>query len=261
VKPIADHYVGVRLEFYQLQGRKIRGDTADCFVFTPAGEKVAGNRCWKNRTGLTAKELTELAEKHSGPGERAALKLSWFLMDPEWYRKDVTDDGAVLRYRSANRPLGEARKARRPLLRVDGPAIEALESNQEFLTRHVRQFWWTKGDPKAPSRLVVLNSNEFPPDAKADELTGPMRRRVPAVMSVIDLSSGVDLEKVTPVLDECWRKYMADRPPNNISIHRANVNYSKEYEERYEKIEETIRQLARDGKLRAPGGRPLAPAK
>jgi hypothetical protein len=54
---------------------------------------------------------------------------------------------------------------------------------------------------------------------------------------------------------------MAGRPPNNISIHRANPNYTKAYEERYERLEETIRQLARDGKLLAPGGRPLAVAK
>lgn len=256
MKPIAENYVGVRLEFYQLQGRKIKGDTAECYVFDPKGERVASNRCWKNQKGLTAKELLEIAEKHSGQGERDALRLSWFLMDPEWYRKDVTDDGALQRYRSPDRPLGEARKARRPLVRVDGAAIEALESHREFLSRHMRQFWWAKGDPKAPSRLVVLNSNEFPADAKADELTGRMRR-VPAVMAVVDLSGGVDLEKVTPVLDECWRKYMAGRPANNISIHRSNPNYSKAYEERYERIEETIRQLARDGKLLAPGGRSL----
>jgi hypothetical protein len=260
VKPLADRYVGVRLEYYQLQGRKIQGDTAECYVFTPSGERVASNRCWKNRKGLTAKELLDLAEKRSGQGERDALRLSWFLMDPEWYRRDVTDDAAVQRYRSPDRPLGEARKARRPLVRVDGKALESLESHRDFLARHVRQFWWAKGDPSGPARLVVMNSNEFPADAKADERTGPMRR-VPSVMAVIDLSAGVDLEKLTPALDECWRKYMAGRPPNNISIHRANPNYTKAYEERYERLEETIRQLARDGKLPAPGGRPLAVAK
>jgi hypothetical protein len=257
VKPIADHYVGVRLEYYQLQGRKIRGDTAECYVFDPEGRRIASNRCWKNGKGLTAQELTDLAARSpADPVRKDALRLSWFLMDPEQYRKDVADDAAVQRYRSPDRPLGEARKARRPLVRVDGPALEALEAHQEFLARHVRQFWWTKGDPSAPARLVVMNSNEFPADAKADERTGPMRR-VPAVMAVLDLSAGVDLAQASPVLDECWRKYMAARPPNNISIHRTNPNYSKAYEERYEKIEETIRQLARDGKLLAPGGRSL----
>ena len=261
MKPLADHYVGVRLEYYQLQGRKIKGDTAECYVFDPKGTRVASNRCWKNQKGLTSKELLEIAEEHSGGSkEKGALRLSWFMMDPEWYRKDVTDDGALQRYRSPDRPLGEARKARRPLIRVDGAALEALEAHQEFLSCHVRQYWWTKGDPKAPARLVVLNTNEFPADAKADELTGRVRR-VPAVMAVLDLAGGVDLAKLSPVLDECWRKYMAGRPANNISIHRANPNYTKAYEERYERIEETIRELARGGKLLAPGGRPLAAAK
>jgi hypothetical protein len=259
VKPIGDHFVGVRLEYYQLQGRKIQGDTAECYLYDPAGGRLAGNRCWKNGRGFTPQELLEVAAKHpSDPARRNALRLSWFLMDPEYYRKDVTDDGAYQRYRSPERPLGEARKARRPLLRVDGPALEALESHPEFLERHVRQFWWTKGDPKAPARLVVVNSNDFPPGAKADEITGKYRDgRVPAVLAVVDLSAGVDLAKVSPVLDESWRKYMAGRPPNNISIHRENPNYSKRYEERFERMEETIRQLAREGRLLAPGGRPL----
>ncbi len=259
MKPIGDHYVAVRLEFYQLQGRKIKGDTAECYVFDPGGNRLATNRCWKNGKGLTPKELEDFAALSPAPADKKnALRLSWFLMDPAYYRKDVSDDGAFQRYRSPERPLGEARKARRPLIRVDGPALDALENHQEFLARHVRQYWWTKGDPQAPARLVVLNSNDFPPGARADEITGKVRDgRVPAVLAVIDLSAGVDLARVSPILDEGWRKYMTGRPPNNISIHRKNPNYSREYEERFERMEETIRQLARDGRLLAPGGRPL----
>lgn len=260
MKPLADRYVGVRLEFYQQKGRKIKGDTADCYVFDPQGNRLAGNRCWKNRNGFTPRELVEFAEKHpADPKAKDALKLSWFLMDPACYRKDVTDDGAYARYLLADRAIGEARKARRPLVRVDGPALEALENHREFLARHVRQFWWAKGDPKAPARLVVLNSNEFPPGAKSDDITGKFRRdlKVPAVLAVVGLEGGVDLDKISPVLDECWRKYMSARPPNNISIHRHNPNYSKEYEEQFERMEEAIRQLAREGRLLAPGGRPL----
>ena len=257
MKPLADHYVAVRLEFYQQQGTRIKGDTADCHIFDPQGNRLAGNRCWKNRNGLTPAELLEIAGKHPVAPE-AKLQLSWFLVDPDWYRKDVTDDGAYRRYCAPERPVGEARKARRPLIRVDGTALDALEKHQEFLTRHVRQFWWSKGDPKAPARLVVMHTNEFQGEAQPDDPKSRRRRlQAPALLAEIDLSKGVDLEKVTPILDECWRKYMATRPLNNISIHRKNLNYSKEYEERFERVEETIRQLAREGRLLAPGGRPL----
>ena len=47
---------------------------------------------------------------------------------------------------------------------------------------------------------------------------------------------------------------MVQRPPNNIVIHRDNPNYSRKYEERYERMEETVHRLAREGRLLAPGG-------
>lgn len=259
MKPLAEDYVCVRLEFYQLQGKRIKGDTADCYVFDSEGKRHAGNRCWKNGDGFTTRELRGLAEKIRGDRRRQELlRLSWFLVDPEYYRRDVTDDGAYRRYLPPLRAIGEARKARRPLVRVDGAALASLEEHQEFLRRHVRQFWWAKGNPGGPARIVVFNSNEFPEGAEADDVTGRFRKgKVPAVMAVIDLGGGVDLEKLSPVLDGCWRRYMAKRPPNNIVIHRGNPNYSRKYEERYERMEERIRRLARDGKLLAPGGRPL----
>ena len=275
VKPLAEHFIGVRLDYWQLYegqdktkpGRFLRKmgltglDTADQVIVSPNGKRVDGPRSWKNRHGFTESELRAIARKYPGnPDTKNLLRLSWFLLDPVPFRVDLGDkepDSRALPDHGFTSPEGavaEARKARRPLVRVDGAALQMLEGNQEFLRRHLRQFWWQKGDPKAPARLVVLNSHGIAaPGAKATALTGACPPgRVPTVMATVDLKGGPDLARISPVLDRCWRDYMAARPSNadNLTFAQENVPAFKE-------VDQTIRRLAGQGRLLAPGGRPL----
>lgn len=269
VKPLSQNYVGVVLDYWQLfQGndgtnparflRKYgltRLDTAEHLLLSPTGEKLEGPRSWKNNNGFTAKELADFASRYpAGSKKRNFLRLSWFMVDPDYYRVDLTaKDADPSQYTSTQGALTGARKVRRPLVRVDGNALSMLEGNQEFLSRHVRQFWWMKGDPNKPARLVVLNSHDVSSNGKATELTGACPPgRVPVVMATIDLSKGVDLAKISPVLDGAWRQYMMKRPSNadNLTFAKENINDFKA-------VDAHIRGLAKEGKLLAPGGRKL----
>lgn len=267
VKPLSEQYVGVVLDYWQIfegpngtkPGRFLRRygftgiDTSGQVLLSPSGELLAAHRAWKTGNGFTPKELLEFAARFPADRKkRETLRLSWFLIDPEYFRIDLGGKEPSL-FCSAEGALHHARKMRRPLIRVDGAAITLLENHQEFLRRHVRQFWWQKGDPKAPARLVVLNSHDTPPDAKPDELTGSCSPgRVPVVMATLDLSRGVDLKTISPRLDACWREYMTQRPSN-----ADNLTFRKEEIPRFKALDETVRQLARENRLLAPGGRKL----
>jgi hypothetical protein len=264
---LSDHYVAVTLDYWQIfwgnnsthPGRFLRKygftgiDTAGQVVLSPAGELLSGQRSWKTGQGFTPEELTGYAERYpSDPEERDRLRLSWFLIDSEYYKIDL-GKADTSRYSSATGAATSARKVRRPLVRVEGAALDLLEEHQGFLQRHVRQFWWQRGDPDKPARLVVLNVHDTPPEAQATELTGNCATgKVPAVMAVVDLTDGVELNGVTRVLDRCWNDYMARRPSNadNLSFAKENIPAFKEMDGR-------IRELAREGKLLAPGGREL----
>ena len=142
---------------------------------------------------------------------------------------------------------------RRPLVRVVGKALKLLDDDQAFLRRHVRQFWWQKGSAEGPARLVVLNVHDTPAGAKPTDLTGACPAgKVPTVMATIDLSGGLDLGRVSPLLDECWRQYMSQRPSN-----ADNLSFAKDNIVKFKALDEKVRQLARDRRLLAPGGRPL----
>jgi hypothetical protein len=100
---------------------------------------------------------------------------------------------------------------------------------------------------------VVLNPHDLDPRAKADSLTGACSSgKVPAVLAALDLSRGLDLEKVSPVLDECWRRYMAGRPSN-----AGNLTFARDRIPSFKAVDEGIRELARRRELLAPGGRRL----
>jgi hypothetical protein len=263
VAPIAQRYVGVRLDYYQQRGawqgalwRKLGNglDTASQVILSPAGEILAQHRSYKNGNGLTPEELHAFAERFpTTPARARRLRLSWFLMDREAYGQEVLDEGARERYGRGDMPILEARKVRRPLVRVDGKALEMLERDQAFLERHLRQFWWQKGDPNAPARLVVLNPHQFVREGNPDELTGPCSPdKIPVVMANIGLNRGVQLEKVSPILDSCWRRYMEARPSN-----ADNLTFAKDQIEVFKQRDSAIRALAKAGLLLAPGGRPL----
>jgi hypothetical protein len=263
VKPLADHFIGVRLDYYQQRGAwkgefwKRMGDgfdTADQAILAGDRAVVDGHRCWKNNKGFRAAELLEIARKHPGrSGQKDLLRLSWFLLDPARYREDSTDPGANQRAATAEFALVEARKVRRPLVRVDGPALALLEEDQAFLKRHLRQFWWWKGDPRAPARLVVLHPHRFTDGARATELSGAMPAgKVPDVLDVLDLSGAPDLAAAAVRLDEAWRKYMSERPSN-----ADNLTFGKELIPKFKAVDAFIRGLAAEGSLLAPGGRPL----
>ena len=269
VQPLSAHYVAVRLDYWQLfQGenstqpgpflRKVgyKGlDTGGQVILTPSGKLIEGHRSWKNNNGFTARELRAIAAKYSSDRDRKEmLRLSWFLLDPVYFNQDLGGNkNQVPTFTSAGGAITEARKARRPLVRVDGAAARLLEANQEFLERHLRQFWWQRGYARAPARLVVLHSNDFVPGAKSNGLTGDCGTNVPKVMANIVLSTGVELNRISPVLDACWREYMANRPSN-----ADNLSFAKENIARFKSVDEEIRRLARSGQLLAPGGRRLA---
>lgn len=259
VRALADHYVGVGLDYWQLKGKgeKKAGpflrkygvtgmDTAGQFITSPAGELLGGfGRCWKNRCGYPPRELLDYAAKYpSDEKKKNLLKLSWFLADAEYYRNDIEDDGAWRRFCSAENALTQARERRRPLARVDGAALALLEDDQDFLRRHVRQFWWVKGDPQGPSRIVVHHSHDLE------------KGRAPKVLGSLDLSGGLDLAQASPPLDEAWRQYMETRP-ENITHHAGNPSYRKETEVAFKAVDDRINRLAKAGKILAPGGRPL----
>jgi hypothetical protein len=263
VKPLADHFIGVRLDYFQQRGawkgefwkRMGNGfDTADQAILAADRAVVDGHRCWKNNKGFRPAELLEIARKHAGePAKKDLLRLSWFLLDPARYREDSMDEGANQRASSAEFALVEARKVRRPLARVDGPALALLEEDQAFLKRHVRQFWWWKGDPAAPPRIVLLHPHRFSGGAKASELTGRLPDgKVPDVLDTIELTGASDLASAGVRLDEAWRKYMSERPSN-----ADNLTFGKDLIPRFKAVDEVIRKLAADGSLLAPGGRPL----
>ncbi len=185
------------------------------------------------------------------------------MIDPESYWQDIGARSLPFRSRtsktagpsscSAEGALTEACTIRRPLLRVDGDAAATLEGYQEFLSRHLRQFWWQRGDPNGPARLVVLDSNNIDESAKPTELTGSCPvGRVPAVLATIDLSKGADLARISPVLDEAWRRYMTRRPSN-----ADNLTFGQDRIPEFKQVDATIRRLAKEGKLLAPGGRKL----
>jgi len=272
VKPLSDHYVGVGLDYWQMRDKDGKGDgplqrkvgaghmdTAGQFIVSPKGELLGGSgRCWKNSCGYPPRELEEYAARYPVEArKRGTLKLSWFLMDPAYYRKDVESDGACERFCTFEGAVTQARERRRPLVRVDGPAPDTLEDSQEFLLRHVRQFWWLKGDPKAAPRLVIFNTSEFTDARNAHELSKMCGGgQYPSVLAVVDLAGGLDLGKVSPTLDESWRRYMTRRP-ENITHHSRNSSYRKETEVAYLKVDSLINRLAEQGKLLAPGGREL----
>lgn len=267
VKPLSDHYVAVTLDYWQifwgngstkpgrfLQKYNFKGiDTAGQVVINPKGELVAGPRSWKTGKGFLPGELIDLARAHpADPGRKNALKLSWFMIDPDYYQVDLGPNNTS-GYCSAVGAVTAARKVRRPLARVDGGALEALENHQEFLQRHVRQFWWQKGDAAAPARIVIMNVHETPRDGKATELTGACPPgKVPEVIATVELGNRVELEKVSPALDEAWRVYMTTRPSN-----AENLTFAKENIGKFKELDSEIRDLAKANKLLAPGGRKL----
>lgn len=53
-------------------------------------------------------------------------------------------------------------------------------------------------------------------------------------MATIDLWGGIDLGRVSPALNACWRRYMADRPSNanNLTFARENVEKFEALDER-----------------------------
>lgn len=268
--------MGVRLDYYQQRGAR-RGDlwrqigrgldTASQIVFDPSGNIITAHRSWKNGNGLEPRELLDIAAHHPGRSEpdesgmprRDLLRLSWFLVDPEAYARDVIDIGAAKLMTRDDAPLIEARKVRRPLARVEGAALGLLEEHQEFLKRHVRQFWWQKGRADGPSRIVLLDCHDCG-KTEPSELTGKgcSKERVPRVLGAVEIREGFDLGTVSPALDAAWRDYMTRRPSN-----ASNLTFAKDQIPVFEKVDERIRDLAREGKLLAPGGRKLleAPAR
>lgn len=268
VKPLSEDYVAVTLDYWQIfwgpgstkPGRFLRKygftgiDTAGQVVLSPAGELLVSGRSWKTGKGFTPSELRGYAAKYPpDPAKVDALRLSWFMIDPAYYRIDLGGDPKG--YCSAVGAATGARKMRRPLVRVEGKALESLENDQEFLRRHLRQFWWQKGDAQGPARLVVLNVHDTPAGNAPSELTGACPvGKVPTVMATIDLSGGVDLDRISPVLDDCWRQYMAERPSNADDLSFARENIAK-----FKALDAKVRELARDGRLLAPGGRALYP--
>jgi hypothetical protein len=270
VEPLSESYVAVKLDYWQIfEGNNstqpgpfmrrygFKGiDAAAQVVLDPSGNLITAHRSWKNGNGMTRDELTDIAAKHRRkPDGQEVLRLSWFLIDPFYYQQDLGDNSGILpRYCSANGGVTEARKIRRPLIRVDGAALQMLETHQEFLTRHLRQFWWQKGAVNAPARLIVLNPYDVS-DAAPNELIGDCRQgRTPSVMAVIDLTAGVDLEQMSPTLDECWRRFMAKRPSN-----ADNLTFRKEQIPVFKSVDAHIASLAEKGLLFAPGGRELKP--
>ena len=266
MKPLSDHYIAVTLDYWQIYwgpgstkpGRFLRKygftgiDTAGQVVLSPSGELIESGRSWKTGRGFTPEELRSYAAEHpADPKKNDVLRLSWFMMDPAYYPIEL--GGETKSYCSALGVATAARKVRRPLVRVEGEALRLLEQDQEFLRRHVRQFWWQKGDPEGPPRLVVRHVHDTPAGNQADALTGSCPPgKVPTVMATIDLSGGVDLGRVSPALDACWRRYMADRPSN-----ADNLTFAKENVEKFKALDAHVRRLARDGQILAPGGRPL----
>lgn len=267
VGPLAEHYVAVTLDYWQifwgpgstrpgrfLQKYNFKGiDTAGQVVLSPDGKLISAHRSWKTGKGYGPEELLEYATRYSsGAGRKNRLKLSWFMVDPEYYAIDLGTTNAS-RYCSATGAMTAARKVRRPLVRVDGMALDLLEEHQEFLERHVRQFWWQKGDKQAAARLIVLDVHNTSGLAKPSELTGACPAgKVPEVLAAIDLSSGVDLDEISRVLDRAWRQYMMKRPSN-----ADNLTFAKENIDAFKQVDAQIRALAREGKLLAPGGRAL----
>lgn len=265
VKPLADHYVAVVLDYWQIfwgpdstkPGRFLQKynwngiDTAGQAVLSPGGELLTAHRSWKTGKGLRPEELQQYAARFpTHPKKKDHLMLSWFLIDPDYFKVDLGPNSTA-GYCSAVGAVTAARKVRRPLVRVEGSAPKLLENQQEFLARHVRQFWWQKGDAQAPARLVVLNAHAT--SGTANELTGACPAgKVPEVMATVDLTGGLDLDAVSPVLDQAWRKYMSNRPSNadNLTFAKNNIGGFKQ-------VDAHIRQLARDNKLLAPGGRKL----
>jgi hypothetical protein len=71
-------------------------------------------------------------------------------------------------------------------------------------------------------------------------------------MATLGLSRGVDLKQISPTLDECWRKYMAERPSN-----ADNLTFRKEEIANFKTLDAVIRRLAAEHRLLAPGGRAL----
>ena len=154
---------------------------------------------------------------------------------------------------STDSAVQAARRVRRPLVRVDGPALERLERHQPFLARHVRQFWWQQGKPKGPSRLVVLDVHDIDPRGRQRKLVGrSTTAQVPRVLANIKVSRRFELDDVSAVLDAAWRAYMERRPSN-----ARNLTFGRELVPQFEAVDEEVRRLARSGRLLAPGGRKL----
>lgn len=272
VEPLSQHFVGVVLDYWQiyegpnstLPGPFLREygmtglDTAGQVILSPDAELLSTHRSWKNGNGFTRKELYELASRHGGPvANRDHMKLSWLMIDPNFFAIDLGRNQPA-QFCSADGAIHHARKMRRPLIRVDGAAQTLLEDHAEFLQRHARQFWWQKGGPEAKSRLVVLNGHQINEIELAPELTGRCSAgRVPTMMANIDIhattvTDRAQLDELTSQLDRCWLEYMTNRPSNaeNLTFARDNIA-------NFQQIDIAIRELAKQQRLLAPGGRVL----
>lgn len=175
------------------------------------------------------------------------------MIDPDYYKVDLGPNNPS-GYCSPVGAVTGARKMRRLLARVDGPALRRLENDQEFLRRHLRQFWWQKGDPAAPARIVVLNVHETSKTAIATELTGACPvGKVPEVLISIDIAEPVEHATISPLLDRAWLDYMKKRPSN-----ADNLSFAKDNIEPFKRLDAHVRHLASENKLLAPGGRKLS---
>jgi hypothetical protein len=91
VKPLADHYVAVALDYWQifwghnstrpgrfLQKYNFSGiDTAGQVVLSPEGELISAHRSWKTGKGYRPEELLEYAARFPALERKNKLKLSW----------------------------------------------------------------------------------------------------------------------------------------------------------------------------------------
>ena len=238
---LAKGFAAVRLDWEQGNHYRDRFGfvlgTGDQLLLKPDGSLIApagGKRVYGRHGEDTTPDVLARATRESGSaGEITQLRIEWFL----W------STGPSAKRRGGFFPPridAIAQFARLPIAEIHGPIPEALH-DPAFLRRHVRQFLWKRGDEEGESRLVLRRARDGLPahlDTGLEELRGE---------ALVSEALGV-------ALDEAWLRYMKDRPLTARGyLENEHGRWMRGVSAQMLGEDESIRRLARDGKLRPPG--------
>jgi hypothetical protein len=243
VERLRDGFIGLRLDWEQGNHLKERFGfilgTGDQMLLDPEGKPIAhgdgdGARSLiygRNGLDTTATVLDGVTARFRPKDGPPALELGWFL----WPSIPCRDGKGV--YPVPVEAI--AGFARLPIASVEGPIPAALE-DPAFLRRHVREFIWVRGKGDGPGRIAVRRARDGLKPGLSTELAS--------------IDAAASCEAIGAALDRAWLEYMKDRPfIARGYLENPHGKWMRGMSDQMLGEEETIRRLAREGKLLPPG--------